>query len=259
MRRRDFVKGVAGSATAWPFVARAQQQSMPIIGLLSGTHFNENDVEGVKNGLRDAGYSEGDNIHIEYRSAEGQYDHLPELALDLAHRGVAVVVAFGGTSSASAAKAATATIPIVFANGADPIKLGLVTNLNRPEGNVTGASFLVNLLGSKRTEILEKMIPSAESIGLLINPKNLSSKSEANEMEAAVKVLGKQFHLQQATTEAEIDTAFQAFSQQRIGAFSVAADAYFLSRRDQIVSLAAKYSLPAIYPREEYVKLGGLT
>ena len=242
-----------------PAARRARAKAaVPLIGLLSGTHFNPTEVEGIKAGLGDAGFKEGDNIRIEYRSAEGQYDLLPALAADLVHREVAVIVTIGGAASAPPAKAATSTIPIVFANGADPVKLGLVASLNRPGGNVTGASFLVNSLSAKRVEMLHSLIQSAASVGFLVNPENPSHNSEAREIATAAKALGEDVRVEPATGEADIDAAFAHFSQQHVGAISVAADAYFLGRREQIVDLAAKYALPGIYPREEYVAAGGL-
>jgi putative ABC transport system substrate-binding protein len=226
--------------------------------LLSGTHFNPPEVEGIKKGLADTGFNEGGNIQIEYRSAEGKYDLLPSLASNLVHRRVAVIVTIGGAASAPAAKSATASIPIVFANGADPVKLGLVSSLNRPGGNVTGASFLVNSLSAKRMEMLHALIPSATSIGFLVNPQNPSHVSETQEVEAAAKALGQDLRVQTAVSEADIDAAFERFSQQHVAAVSVAADAYFLGRHNQIVGLVVKYKLPAIFPREEYVVSGGL-
>jgi putative ABC transport system substrate-binding protein len=258
MRRRKFIALLGGAALARPWAARAQQPAMPVIGVLSGTHLNPAEVDSVKKGLADGGYKDGANIQFEYRSAEGQYDRLPALAHDLVARNVAVIVAIGGTVSAPAAKAATTDIPIVFANGADPVKLGLVASLNRPGGNVTGACFLVNSLGSKRIEVLHELLPAATPIGLLVNPNNPSRGSESKEVETAVTALGKDLRIREATGEAEIDAAFAQFAKQRIAAFTVVADAYFRSRDDQIVGLAAKYRMPGVYPREEYVTAGGL-
>lgn len=258
MRRREFI-AIASSAAAFaPFAAHAQASSAPVIGLLSGTHFNKPEVDGVVNGLADAGFKDGDNVRLDYVSAEGKYDLLPSLAADLARRNVAVIVTIGGAASAPAAKAATATIPIVFANGADPVKLGLVSSLSRPGGNVTGASFLVNSLSAKRVEILQMLVPSATLIGFLVNPENPSYDSETQEIAAATRTLGQGLRVQSATGEADIDAAFKRFAQEPVAAISVAADAYFLGRRNQIVGLAAEYKLPAIYPREEYVVSGGL-
>jgi len=256
MRRRQFIALVSATAACRTIAARAQQPAMPVIGLLSGTHFNPPEVEGVRQGLGDAGFKEGGNIRIAYRSAEGHYDLLPSRASDLVRRDAAVIVTIGGAASAPAAKAATTTIPIVFVNGADPVKLGLVSS--RPGGNVTGVSFLVNSLSAKRVEKLHSLIPSAELIGFLINPQNPSHDSESREVEGAAKALGEELQLQPAADEADIDAAFENFAQRRVAAISVAADAYFLSRRNQIIRLASQYKLPGIYPREEYVTSGGL-
>lgn len=257
MRRRDFISLIGGAAATWPLDARTQP-AMPVIGLLSGTHFNPPEVEGVKDGLRQAGYEDGDNIRIEYRSAEGKYDKLPSLAMDLVERRVAVIVTIGGAASAPAAKAATTSIPIVFANGADPVMLGLVSSLSRPGGNVTGASFLVNSLSAKRAEMLRNVVPSSTLIGFLVNAENPSRDSETREAEAAVKALGQELRVEPASGEADIDAAFERFSKQHVAAISVAADAYLLGRRNQIVALAARHKLPGVYPREEYVAAGGL-
>ncbi len=231
---------------------------MPIIGVLSGTHLNQFEVDGVKAGLAAAGFKEGENIKIEYRSAEGRYDRLPALARDLAERRVAVIVTIGGAASAPPAKAATTSIPIVFANGADPVKLGLVTSLNHPGGNVTGASFLVNSLAAKRMELLHQLLPSAGSIGFIVNSKNPSYAAETGEVEAATTAFGQQLVVQETADEAGIDIAFKIFAARKVAAFAVAADAFFLSRHEQIVALAARDGLPGMYPREEYVLAGGL-
>jgi len=249
---------LGGTAAAWPVVARAQQQPLPTVGFLSGTEFNPMEVDNVKAGLAAAGYRDGENVHVAYLSAKGQYELLPSLAKDLARRQVAVIVAIGGTAPATAAKSATTGIPIVFAAGGDPVKLGLVQSLNRPGGFVTGVSFLVNSLGAKRVEMLHLLVPSASLIGLLVNPDNPNRVSEAGEIAAASKALGLALHIEAAAKEADIAAAFSAFSQQHIGAFTVVADAYLRSREDPIVALAAKYAMPAVYPREEYATAGGL-
>ena len=183
---------------------------------------------------------------------------MPALAADLVHREVAVIVTIGGAASAPAAKGATSTIPIVFANGADPVKLGLVASLNQPGGNVTGASFLVNSLSAKRAELLHAFVPSAALVGILVNEENPSRGSETREIEDAVKALSQEIRVEPAASEADIDAAFERFSQQHAAAISVAAGAYFLSRRNQIVALAARYKLPAMYPPGEFVVSGGL-
>ena len=260
MKRTAFVTLLCCAAVTGilPQPAARAQATLPVIGCLSGTHLNPMEVERLTDGLAAAGYKDGDNVHIEYRTAEGHYDRLDSLAADLVRRKVAVIVAIGGTAPAIAAKAATSTIPIVFAMGADPVKLGLVTSLDRPGGNVTGVSFLVDSLGAKRVDILHTLLPAASPVGFLVNSDNPSHDSETREVEMAVKAFGFDTLVQGATNEPGIDSAFQVFSQHRAGAVSVAADAYLTSRRGQIVALAAKYKLPTIYPREEYAADGGL-
>jgi putative ABC transport system substrate-binding protein len=260
MRRREFIALVGSAAaigTLPPLIAGAQA-APPVIGCLSGTHLNPMEVERLTDGLAAAGYKDGDKVRIEYRTAEGQYDRLASLAADLVHRQVAVIVTIGGTAPLMAAKAATSTIPIVFAMGADPVKLGLVESLNRPGGNVTGVSFLVDSLGAKRVDILHSLMPAANPVGFLVNADNPSHDSETHEVEMAVRAFGFDTLVQEVANEPAIDSAFQVFSQHRAGAVSVAADAYLTSRRSQIVALAAKYKLPTIYPREEYAADGGL-
>ena len=258
MKRREFIAFLGSGAAVLPLRARGAPPTAPVIGVLSGTHLNPPEVEGLRGGLEQAGYRDGDNIRIEYRSAEGDYARLTSLASDLAQRKVAVIVAIGGAASAPAAKAATKTIPIVFANGADPVKLGLVASLNRPGGNVTGASFLVNSLSAKRIETLHSLVPAAMLVGFLVNPENPSRDSETREAADAAKTLGQKLDVGAATDASTIDDAMARFSRRHVAAMSVAADAYFLGRRNQIVALAAKYGIPAIYPREEYVDAGGL-
>src|SRR5215472_3932296 len=183
MNRRAFITLVGGAA-AWPIAARAQQPAVPVVGYLSGMHIYDRDLSPFLQGLHEAGYIEGNSVAIEYRSAEGQYDRLPALAAELVRRQVAAIVATGGTASASPAKAATATIPIIFVNGSDPVKLGLVASLNRPGGNVTGVSFQSNALGAKRLELLKELVPSTVAIGFLVNPNNPNADSETTDVQA---------------------------------------------------------------------------
>ncbi|HEX4408313.1 MAG TPA: ABC transporter substrate-binding protein [Xanthobacteraceae bacterium] len=257
MRRRDFLSFVASAAALRPLAARAQP-ALPVIGCLSGTHLNPMELERLTNGLAAAGYKDGDNVRIEYLTAEGHYDRLASLAADLVHRNVAIIVTIGGTAPLTAAKAATSTIPIIFAMGADPVKLGLVESLNRPGGNITGVTFLVDSLGAKRVDLLHALLPAANPVGFLVNAENPSHDSETHEVETAIKAFGFDTVVQGVTKEADIDAAFQSFAQHHAGAVSVAADAYLTSRRGQIVALAAQYGLPTIYPREEYAADGGL-
>jgi len=258
MQRREFITLLSGAA-AWPLAARAQQPAMPVIGLLTGIHLDDRQLGAIRQGLNEAGYIEGKNVAIEYRWAEeGQYDRLPALAADLVRRQVAVIFATGGSAPAVAAKAATATIPVVFATGADPVKLGLVASFNRPGGNVTGVYFTVTALGSKRRELLRDLVPQARTVGYLVNPGNPSMADQHKEMQAAAGVLGLQIVGLNAGSERDIDAAFADFVQQRVDALVVAADAFFLSRRDQLVALAARHAVPATYHLRELAAAGGL-
>ena len=255
--RRKFLATLGGAAASWPLAARAQQPTMPVIGYLSGMHIDDHDLRPFLHGLQESGNIEGDNVAIEYRSAEGKYDRLPALAAELVRRQVAAIVATGGTASASPAKAATATIPIIFANGSDPVKLGLVASLNRPGGNVTGVSFQSNALGAKRLELLRELVPSAAAIGFLVNPNNPNTDSETADVQAAARALGQQLHVENASSDRDIDAAFASFVRQQVNALSVAADGFFLSQTNQIVALAARHAMPTIYPRREMVAMGG--
>jgi putative ABC transport system substrate-binding protein len=239
---------------------RAQQPPLPVVGFLNGqsptlyAHY----VDVFRLALKAAGFVEGRDVVIEYRWAEGQYDKLPALAADLVSRQVTVIAATGTTTAVLAAKAATATIPIIFTTGGDPVKAGLVPNLKRPGGNVTGVSFLVNETGSKQLELLCEMVPSATSVGLLVNPKNPNMDAEIADVMQAARVLGRQVQVVNASSEPEIDGAFAAFVQQRVNAIIITADAFFTARNDQVVALAARNALPAIYSLPEEAAAGGL-
>jgi putative ABC transport system substrate-binding protein len=259
MRRREFIT-LLGGAAAWPLASRAQQ-AMPVIGFLNGqspTEFAPFTAAFWK-GLKEAGFVEGQNVKIEYRWAEGQYDRLPALAADLVHREVAVIAATGGTVSVLAAKAATTTIPIVFTTGADPVKVGLVTNLNRPSGNITGASFFTNPLAAKRLELLRELVANATLIAFLFNPKSSNAGPDVTEAEDAARSLGLQLLIVRAGTDRELAEAFATLVEQRAAALLVAADAFFISRRDQLVELAARHMVPAMYFANEFAEAGGLT
>jgi putative ABC transport system substrate-binding protein len=258
MRRRAFIGIVLSGAATWPVPARAQQPATPVVGLLSATKLDDREVDAVRQGLTEAGYDEGRNVLIEYRAAEGDYGRLPALAADLVDRQVAVIVAIGGTPSAPAAKVATSTIPIAFSNGGDAVKLGLVSSLSRPGGNVTGVSFLVSALGAKRLELLRELVPTATSIGFLVNPANPNAAIDSAEIEVAARTLGVLIQLQSASNEREIDAAFAAFARQSVGAVMVAADAFFRSRRDQMAVVAARHAVPATYAVREHAAAGGL-
>jgi len=256
MRRREFLMGLG--AAAWPLIARAQQRTQ-LIGYLSLTSpGNLPDVwASFHEGLKEAGFVEGRNVKIEYRSADGHFDRLPAFAVDLVNRGVAVIYATGGLSPAIAAKAATATIPIVFQGGGDPVQLGLVASLNRPGGNVTGANNMSSgALDAKAVQYLRALVPTAPLLGLLVNSGGVTNIT--TEARTAAQQLNWEFRVFEASTDEQLATSFEAMAQQGIGGLHVAGDAFFTSRRGQIVALAAKYAIPASYSLREFVIAGGL-
>jgi putative tryptophan/tyrosine transport system substrate-binding protein len=258
LRRRGFV-GLLGGAAAWPLAAVAQQAAMPVIGYLRSSSFDtaHHMVAGFRRGLNEAGYFEGQNVAIEFRSAQGRLDQLPALVADLVRLRVAVIV--GNVLAAKAAKAATATVPIVFVYGGDPVKDGLVASFNRPGGNVTGATFLSGLVGGRRLQLLHDLVPQAGAIALLIDANNITSvRTELNDLERAVHALGLNSVVGKVTSETEIDAAFTTFAQQRVRALVVAGGAFFMSRRERIVALAARHALPASYQLREFPAIGGL-
>jgi ABC-type uncharacterized transport system substrate-binding protein len=257
MRRRDFITLLGGAAAAWPLVTRAQQPTMALIGLLSGTHRDDRELGALGQGLKEAGYIEGRNVAIKYRSAGGEFDRLPALAAELVSDPVAVIVAIA-PPAAVAAKAATSTIPIVFTTGADPVDLGLVSSFNRPGGNVTGVNFFVTTLAAKRLELLRELVPSATVIGFLSNPTNPASDSETRNVQAAARVLGLKLPVVNAPAEGDIDAAFASLVQQRVNAVIVGGDALFTMRRGQLVGLAARHAIPTSYHLREFVAAGGL-
>jgi len=257
--RREFITLLSATA-AWPLAARAQQPALPVIGFLdSGSPAAFADrVAAFHRGLSETGYVEGRDAAIEYRWADGECDRLPALAADLVRRQVVVIAATGSPNSAQAAKAATSTIPIVFANGGDPVKLGLVRSLNRPGGNLTGVSYFLSELGPKRLELLHELVPMATVIAYLVNPTNPVTESDAKSLQAAAGALGRQIRMLTASSERDLDAAFATLIQQRADALLVNNDAFFSSRLNQIVALAAHRAVPAIYYLRDFVVAGGL-
>ena len=258
MRRRTFIVGV-GAATAWPLAARAQR-AMPVIGLLHSASPSTfaTLVEAFRKGLFETGHVEHRSVGIEYRWADGQYDRLPAMAADLVRRDVTVLVSAGGIASALAAKAATSTIPIVFSSGEDPVANGLVASLNRPGGNATGVYLLIGGLDPKKLGLLRDLLPQASLIAGLFNPTRPEGRQRAVSLEEAALAIGRRTHVVNASNEAEIEAAFTTMTQVRVGALVVSADPFLNSRRDQIVALAARHAIPAIYEGRAFVEAGGL-
>ena len=259
MKRRTFIT-LLGGATAWPLVARAQQAAIPVVGFLSSVQFEtrRDQVAGFHRGLNESGYVEAQNVAIEYRSADNQIDRLPALAADLVNRGVTVIVTIGGDNPIQAAKAATTTIPVVFVTGFDPVGAGFVASLNRPGGNLTGVNFLVVLTVAKRLALLSEFVHAAATIGMLVNPDNPNAESTMGDAQAAAETLGKKLVVFKARTERDLDTAFATFVEQKVEAVLVESDPFFLARREQVVALAARHALAAIYAFREFATVGGL-
>jgi putative ABC transport system substrate-binding protein len=260
MRRRKFFT-LLGSAAAWPLTARAQQPAMPVIGFLHGGPASSNShlVEAFRRGLGETSFVEGRNVTIEYYWAEGHYDRLAPWAAELVQRSAAVI--FGGSPPAAlAAKAASATIPVVFVTGDDPIKSGLVETINRPEGHVTGISFFSgSQLGAKHAELLHELIPSATTIALLVNPANVTQADEQTRLtEIAAQKFGLRLHIVTASTESELGKAFASLAEQRADALIVGGDPFFTGQRNRLIDLAARHALPAVYNLREFVAEGGL-
>ena len=260
MRRRDFIKMIAGSAAAWPLAARAQQTAMPVIGWLGARSPGESEsvIDAFRQGLNETGYEEGRNLFIAYRWADGRYDRLPGLAMELVRHQVAVIAATGGDAATLAAKAATSTIPIIFAGGTDPVSAGIVASLTRPDQNVTGVSLLIGLLGAKQVELLQELVPKAPLIAALFNPNNPNAERGAKDVQGAAGTIGQKVVVFHASSEREIDTAFASLVQQQAGGILIYPDGFFTGRRDQLVELAARYKIPAIYPWRDYAVAGGL-
>ena len=259
MRRRDFITLVGGAAAS-PLSAKAQQGALPVVGVLYPGSVQGDDQIAVplRRGLGETGFIEGQNFRIEGRWAEGQFDRYPALAADLVRRQVALIVVPGATSAALAAKSASSTIPIVFLIGDDPIKVGLAASLNRPGGNTTGFTTVASELEGKRLDLLSRIVPGAETIGVLVNPEVPNAATQLINLQNAARTLGRQIRVLNAATEREIDAAFTTLAQERAGALTVAASLYFFTRLNQIVTLAAHYSIPTIYQRREFAQAGGL-
>ena len=259
MRRRDFIKVIAGSAAAWPLGTRAQQPAMPVIGFMSARAPEDSAhlVSAFRQGLAETGFVEGQTVTIEFRWAHGDYDRLPALAADLVSRKVAVLVGVGGDVSALAAKKATKTIPVVFGIGSDPVKAGLVASFNRPGGNVTGYTLWTSEMELKRLGLLRELVPGVPLIGVLINPQTPPTVQELETLEPAAKSVSQKLFVARANDDAELDAALASFVQQRVGAFLVTASPFFDTRLERIVGFAAQNRLPAIYQFREYAVAGG--
>ena len=264
MKRRAFISLLGGAAAApsmfWPRLASAEQATMPVIGFLSSRSPAESShlVAAFRAGLQAGGYVEGQNVAIEYRWAEGQYDRLPALAVDLVRRGVAVLATTGGEPSALAAKAATSTIPIVFTVGGDPVKIGLVASLNRPGGNATGVSLLTTVPEAKRLGLLYELVPNAALIGVLINPNYQGAEAQSREVQDAARAIDRRIEIATAGNDRQLEAAFGTLVQQHADALLVGADPFFGTRRDRIIALAVQFKLPAMYQFRDYPVAGGL-
>ena len=259
--RREFVTLLGGAAAAWPIAARAQQAAMPVIGFLhpaSPDRFADR-LRGFRQGLKDAGYVEGENVAIEYRWADNQFDRLPALAAELVRRQVSVIAALGGPVPALAAKAATAIIPVVFLVAEDPVRLGLVASLARPSGNLTGINFFNAELGAKRLELLRTLVPGAARVAILVNPANAqTTETTLRDLEPAGRAMGLQLQVLNASSSRDIDKAFEALARDSPDAVFVSLDTSFADRRVQLVHLASRHAIPATYALRDFVEAGGL-
>ena len=258
MKRREFITFLGGAAATWPLTAHAQEprRVIGVLGSAAPGAFPGAEAAFIQ-GLKDTGFIEGKNISIEWRWAEGQYSHLSSLAGELVARNVSVIFAYD-VPSAFAAKAATKTIPIVFAGGADPVKLGLVDSLNQPRGNLTGVSTVISALTPKQLELLHEILPTASTIALLMNPNNPNAQVDAPEEQAAAHVLGQRLEVLTASTDGDLEAAFTTMVERRVNALIVKADPFLIARREQLVALAARHSMPAVYSTRLYTEVGGL-
>jgi putative tryptophan/tyrosine transport system substrate-binding protein len=259
MRRREFITLIGGAAAAWPLAARAQQKAMPVVGYLSslGQAVSVQFDDAFRRGLSQMGYVEGQNVSIEYRWITDSYDPLPAMAADLVQRQVAVICALR-PPAVLAAKAATASIPIVFVTGADPIKFGFVASFNRPGGNISGIWIVSTVLAEKRLQLLHDLVPKAELFALLVNPRSPVAEPQARDAQAAAQALGLKLRVVSAVTENDIDQTFATLVQGRVDALFVSADPFFYTRREHLVALAARHAIPTLYEIREYVEVGGL-
>jgi putative ABC transport system substrate-binding protein len=258
IRRREFLFTLGSAAAAWPLAARAQQPAMPVVGFLRDTSLAPfaHLVTAFRQGLKEAGFVEGQNVAIEFRSAEGQKDRLPALVADVIRRPVAVIV--GNIAPTLAAKAATTTVPIIFATGSDPVQDGLVASLNRPGGNVTGVVFMTSMLGAKRLELLRQLVPKATTIAMLVNPNNPNTEAERRDVQTAALALGQQLLVLNVSSARDIETAFATIVQRGAGALITGTGAFMNSHRERLVALATRHALPAIHAFRESVVAGGL-
>ena len=259
MKRRDFIT-LLGGAAAWPLAARAQQAAMPVIGFLSSRSPGQSAgvVAAFRDGLAEAGFIEGKNVAIDFRFAEGHLERLPALAIGLVRRGVAVIFTGGGDVPAMVAKGATSTIPIVFVTGFDPVKSGLVTSLNRPDGNLTGATVIAGQLAAKRLGLLHELVPSVRLVAVLLNPNDPNAEADVAEAQVAARALGQHIEVLPAGSEQELEVAFTSFSQLKADALLLEPDPLFTDLRNKIVALVERQRIPAIYYAREYTAAGGL-
>jgi putative ABC transport system substrate-binding protein len=257
MRRRAFIALLSGAA-AWPLAGRAQQRGMPVIGFLRSTSLADAGhlVSAFRQGLNETGFIDGQNVAIEFLSAEDRLERLPSLAADLIRREVAVIIA--NPDAALAAKAATTTVPIVFATGGDPVALGLVDSFNRPGGNITGVHFFASVLGAKRLELLRQLAPKGSTIALLVNPNTPNTEAERRDVQTAAQAIGQKLIVLDASSDRDIETAFATFLQRGVGALLAGSGAFFNSNRERLVALAARHGLPASFSQREAVTAGGL-
>jgi putative ABC transport system substrate-binding protein len=258
MRRRDFIACFGGAAVAWPLAARAQQAAMPVVGFVRSESLADatNLVTAFRQGLKEAGFVEGQNVTVEYRSGEGQRERLQSVVAELIRRPVTAIA--GNSVAMLAAKAATTTIPVVFASGGDPVQQGLVASLNRPGGNVTGIVFLSGTLGTKRLELLRQIAPQATAIGMLANPNTTETETERTDVQAAARAIGMQLIVADVSSDRDIEPALAALVQRGVGALLVGAGGFMTSHRERIVALATRHALPAMYGLREFVAAGGL-